>query len=293
MPEIIDRRSWGYRYGLGWGFRALPATTAWLHHSVTTHLSAGASYSADREQMRVLDRIGYQRFNYADGGWTRPAGAGISYTYVVFPSGRIFQGHDARRKASHTSGHNTDGIGICLAGNYDNRPPTENQLDAVAWLLNDAVRRGELDTARLDGGHRDTGFATSCPGDLAHRAIPEINRRAAAGTTTPPTDEKEFDVSDAQYKELKGDLSEVLNVLNHHIRGDWSEDQLGDLGTSRQLPLRDVLALNGGRINTLRQRQWDVIKATDAVVETLEARGLTLDAQARADVAVALQEGAR
>lgn len=177
--RIIPRAEWGNRYGVGWRIRPLPATSAWLHHSVTNAPGPNATLAQDIAHMRVLDEIGYNRFKYADTGWSRPAGAGISYTAVIMPSGRIFEGHDINRASSHTSGHNTPGIGICIAGNYDNQEPTPAALESAAWVLAEFRRRGHLRTARYDGGHRDTGFATACPGARLHRKIGAINTRAA------------------------------------------------------------------------------------------------------------------
>lgn len=195
MSRLIPRSEWGNRYGLGWKIRPLPATTAWLHHSVTNAPGPGASLAEDIAHMRLLDQIGYQRFNYADKGWARPAGAGISYSAVVMPSGRVFEGHGINRSSSHTSGYNTHGIGICIAGNYDRDEPTPAALESAAWVLTEFKRRGQLRTARYNGGHRDSGFATSCPGNRLHRKLGSINTRASqleagrGGITPPPEPE--------------------------------------------------------------------------------------------------------
>ncbi|MFK5689615.1 peptidoglycan recognition family protein [Ornithinimicrobium sp. LYQ92] len=191
LINVVMRPNWGSAYGLGWRIRDLPATTAWLHHAVTNNLPANATTARERQEMRLIDRIGYDRFKYADTGWTRPAGAGISYSYVVFPSGRAYQGHGINRASSHTAGYNTYGLGIAVPGNTDIQDLTDQQVDAIARLLVQLKREGALVNARLNGGHRDTGFSTSCPGNKAYARIGEINALAAryekGHVTTPVT----------------------------------------------------------------------------------------------------------
>lgn len=106
----------------------------------------------------------------------------------------------------------------------------------------------------------------------------------------PPVDNEEFDMSAEQYATLKKQQDEILNVLNHHIRGNPTKEQKENAGTSRDLPLRDLAWLTAGRVNSIRARQWDVIKATDAVVDALTGRGVSLDASDVAAVKAALAQ---
>lgn len=176
--RIIWRKQWGARYGDGYGDRPLPATEAWLHHSVTIAPGLqwvdvdGDNVDDDEEHaMRTIEDIGAQRFGSA---------YGFPYTFAVMPRGDgAYAGHAVGQMGAHTYGHNDEGIGIVLVGNYEDNQPTDAQLDAVAWLLVECKRRGWLRDARLTGGHRDVK-ATACPGRFAYESIDEINRRAAA-----------------------------------------------------------------------------------------------------------------
>lgn len=187
--DIISRTVWGNRYGLGWTIRALPAKYVTLHHSVTAAPPVNATFDQDAAAVRLLDQIGYDRFKYADTGWTRPAGAGISYTWAVTPSGRVFEGHDIKRAASHTIGYNTTGVGICLIGNYDKDTVTPQQIEAVARLLLEAKENGWIEEPNIDFNHKDV-YATACPGANALGAKTKINARALeiqkGGTTVDP-----------------------------------------------------------------------------------------------------------
>lgn len=168
MTRIIPREEWGARYGDGAGSRPLPATEAWLHHSVTIAPDLNPPYDDDYRSIQTIDDIGKDRF-----GWTY----GFPYTFGITPVGLIFEGHDVRKMGAHTGGHNYQAIGIVFVGNYESSHPTEAQLDACAWLLRECVRKGWLTKAALTGGHRDLK-ATACPGRYAYAQIAEINRRA-------------------------------------------------------------------------------------------------------------------
>lgn len=174
--DIITRSVWGNRYGLGWSFRSLPAKYVILHHSVTAAPPVNATFEQDAAAVRLLDQIGYDRFKYADTGWVRPAGAGISYTWAVAPSGRVFEGHDIRRESSHTSGYNNRGVGIVLIGNYEKNTVTPQQIEAVARLLLEAKENGWIEEPEIDLNHSDV-YATACPGANALDAKTRINAR--------------------------------------------------------------------------------------------------------------------
>lgn len=60
--------------------------------------------------------------------------------------------------------HNSTSYGIALAGNFTDHAPTAGMLEGIRWIgrqLYDPL--GALATI----GHRDTGYATACPGDSA------------------------------------------------------------------------------------------------------------------------------
>lgn len=183
MSALITRSAWGARHPGGWADRrrtlpiraAGPGGGVWLHHTVTAAPPPGATLAQDVAAVRTLENIGQQRF-----------GGGISYTFVVTPSGRLFAGHLIERKGAHTVGHNLAGASIALIGNYERTAPTDAAVRAVAACLRLMVARGWLDTPRLRGGHRDApGSATACPGDRAHALIGQINTLAAGSAPAP------------------------------------------------------------------------------------------------------------
>lgn len=98
-----------------------------------------------------------------------PKGRGFSdidYNFVVRgTSGEIYEGRGWNAIGSHTKGHNTEGIGVCVMSDG----PISNAAQAsVRWLYAEAVRRaGHPLTVQ---GHRDLD-QTVCPGDEIYRWV--------------------------------------------------------------------------------------------------------------------------
>ena len=185
-PLIISRGRWGARRSRGFGPAYTPALEVWLHHSVTlapnlAYLDADRDGVDDDEEraMRTLEDIGQDRFS-----------GGISYTFAVMPSGRIYEGHGADREGAHTAGRNGIARSIVLVGDYSTHQVTDAQMRAVAHLLQHGKAAGWWRHARLDGGHQQApGAKTACPGRHAMAAIPRINQLAAGPPITTVEDD--------------------------------------------------------------------------------------------------------
>lgn len=197
MNAIIDRKEWGATEADGFYNRKVGRLDKWLHHTVTTQLSSDAKQSTEESEMRGLERTGQQRFK-----------GGISYTFVVFPSGRIYEGHSIGRVGAHTKGQNTISAGIALAGNYEVNQMTVAQVAAVAWLLNEGVKQGWWTENKLDGGHRDTK-ATACPGKNAYAMIGEINKAADGAPSKPKPTKPKPEQTNSSGKSIQQMASEV------------------------------------------------------------------------------------
>lgn len=172
---IIPRARWGARHARGFGPAPLPAQEVWLHHSVTIAPDV-VLVDADRDgvdddeerAMRTLEDIGDLRF-----------GGGISYTFAVMPSGRVYEGHGVDRQGAHTKGRNDIARAIVLVGNYEEQAVTEAQVRSVAELLCHGQRAGWWKRSALTGGHQQApGASTLCPGRHAMAVLPLINKLA-------------------------------------------------------------------------------------------------------------------
>lgn len=95
-------------------------------------------------------------------GWS-----GIGYHYVIYPDGTIYRGRPEDKVGAHAyqdSAHeaNSDGIGICLIGNFETGKPTAAQMISLVWLIKDIrTRYPNLPVI----GHKDV-MSTACPGRL-------------------------------------------------------------------------------------------------------------------------------
>lgn len=93
-------------------------------------------------------------------GW-----AGIGYHYVIHADGIIYRGRPEDKAGAHAyqdAKHeaNSDGIGICIVGNFETGVPTEAQLASTVDLVRD-IRTRHPGISVI--GHRDV-MATACPG---------------------------------------------------------------------------------------------------------------------------------
>lgn len=175
MSIVIPRSTWKPRSANGCETIGTQEWVAagqelWLHHSTTNPPGPDATLDEDCQHMRDFEAIGESRF-----------GCGISYTWVVMPSGRVFQGHDVDRQGTHTYGRNNRARAICLAGDFEADELPRRMLNAVVKLLRELG-------LQLDGGHRDV-FATACPGEHAYAKIPEMNRLAATNDALEEDDD--------------------------------------------------------------------------------------------------------
>lgn len=246
--RIIGRAEWGARYDNGAGPAPLPAREVWLHHAGPGHeLTERASEAEEAAHMRADERVGEQRF-----------GKGISYTFVVYPSGRVYEGHSVDRKGTHTRGRNSISRAIKFPGDYRYTTPTAKQVEATAQLLAHGHRQGWWTAAEITGGHKQApGAATECPGERAMVAIAGINRRAAELVDAPsPTPEPEDDdmpeicqsdsgvlwavsaVGRRPIEARTGDDGQVVKAIDHArflVGMGWARFE-GPNGTPRRVP---------------------------------------------------------
>lgn len=258
MRRIITRAEWGARHDNGSGYRPLPATQVWLHHSVTTAPDLTPPFDDDYAAIRALEQVGEDRF-----------GRGISYTWPITPAGLVFEGHSVDRVGSHTANRNTVACAICFVGNYDAATPTAAQLRSAAWLLQRAHRAGWIDAPRLDGGHRDLK-ATACPGLHAYAAIPEINR-LAAGPPVPEEDTVPVEPSDQHYQDLIHRVEAVHDRIVPHFEALAGRVEALYLGL-QQTRFPDGLVED----NSIETRQQEILDRLADLETAVGADGVVL-----------------
>lgn len=260
--DIITREQWGSRYPDGFTDAPVPAREVWLHHSVTP--APDDDPAAERAAVRELERIGQRRF-----------AGGISYTFVVPPSGRVYEGHSVHRQGAHTGGRNDVSRAVCLIGNYETDRPTDAQLDAVAALLAHGHAAGWWTAPALTGGHRDApGASTACPGRHALARIDDINRRAAGGAAAPEGDDMPS----------SNEVAEA--VWNHWIynrrlkRREYAETLLG---SSEDRIVRQQIAPLRGEVAAIRKLVEQIADGREVDVDAIEQAAHDGTARALAD----------
>lgn len=174
-PPMISQSIW--REGL-----TAPNYTRSFHEvkHLIIHHSAGSNSATNYTQVVRDIYLYHTEVN----GWSD-----IGYNYLIAQDGTLFSGRDPGEgdqslvKGAHFCGANTNTLGICLLGNYENAVPTSDMISKLESLLVYESIKNELNpieeqmhsTGILStiAGHRD-GCATLCPGENTYVQLDEI-----------------------------------------------------------------------------------------------------------------------
>ena len=142
-----------------------PVDTLVAHHSVTKHLSPNASVRQEKEQMRVIQSIGYAR-----------GLGGFPYGFAIFPSGRCYRGSGFGVIEAATGGYNTPTDSVVFPGNYEAFEPTKQALDTLEALGKWGQREDFL-TKPLSLPPHQKFKQTACCGKLLIPKLPAVQKR--------------------------------------------------------------------------------------------------------------------
>ena len=186
--RIRSRRAWGAASPRSTPtINPRPRTGCFIHHSVTAMPSTYAQ-ELRREQDgkgRLQKRRGRKNCVGMEKAHTRylqqiafgRSFADISYNFVLYQSGRVYEGRGWRAVGAHNDGVNTETLGLCAVGNYDNDEPSKELLNAFATVIREGRAKGFLTARSYTKSHRDTD-ATACPGAKLHAKVGWIKRKA-------------------------------------------------------------------------------------------------------------------
>lgn len=167
-----------------------PVNEVWVHHSVTNMPAeyfdaiSKERHSKDRAQRQQWRRVAVKmekaHVKYLEQIALGRGFTGISYTDVVFPSGRVYVGRGFQRVGAHTADRNSVSYGIVLVGNYEIQTPTPEALSGVGRTIKRGRKWHKISkTSSIDGHQNAPGAATACPGTHVMSKLGVIRREAA------------------------------------------------------------------------------------------------------------------
>lgn len=106
-------------------------------------------------------------------GW-----AGCGYHFVIRKNGEVEIGRPMDCTGAHAEGENYHTIGIMVCGNFEIAEPTDQQIEALAKLINDITDYyGLANTEECVVGHKDL-MATACPGNFLYKELKTVLGKA-------------------------------------------------------------------------------------------------------------------
>lgn len=124
-----------------------------LHHSWRPDLAAATTTAVERSTT-----AGIRRYHVATNGWSD-----IAYPFLIFNSGRAYQGRGWNRSGAHTRGRNHDAMAFCFVIDGDRREPSPAAWRTARELAAEGVEVGGLRSDYRLSGHTDWS-SKSCPG---------------------------------------------------------------------------------------------------------------------------------
>jgi len=148
-----------------------------IHHSYRPHRECGVALQRERDDIKGMHEY------HVDQGW-----GGISYNFLVFQSGNVYEGRGWGRVGAHTVGRNSSSVGICLVIDGETHAPTAAAIDGVRAVIAEGIRLGHIDASHVRAPH-DRFKNKVCPGQLVKDsgliggAVPQVERAAAVAPT--------------------------------------------------------------------------------------------------------------
>jgi hypothetical protein len=183
MPEYVTRTEWDCPDGQE---PSGPVSLTTVTHQIVHH-SAGTNSSSDWPA--VVRSIWDYHVN--TNGWSD-----IGYNWLVDPNGVIYQGRgwvngDDEVQGAHFCGTNSNTMGVCVMGNFEEVSPTSDAQasleELLAWKSDenniDPTARQYHSSSGVDlytiSGHRD-GCSTLCPGENLYVRLSQIRQNVNA-----------------------------------------------------------------------------------------------------------------
>lgn len=150
--KIYSRASWGARpASVVRRYRWPSGISPTVHHTAGDF--SGRTRKAEQQHMRFLQSFHMDSRNWSD----------IGYNFVIFPSGRVYEGRGKNVIGAHAPSRNTT-PGIAFVGDYSTRSPSKASVSSYKRLV------ARLDAKGKGVPHRSV-YSTSCPGNGVMKAL--------------------------------------------------------------------------------------------------------------------------
>lgn len=168
-----------------------------VHHFYRPDIPASASLSREREAMRQVEH--YHTEGNKD--WDD-----IGYQFVIFDSGRAYEGRGWGHSGAHTRGMNFESVGVAFAIDGNRADASPAAYAKARGLLREGVEHGYLSSDYKVDGHRDYQ-QKDCPG---HKVYPRIEEELGPKRLVEPEPEEEV----VDKETIKDAIREVLGEYN-------------------------------------------------------------------------------
>ncbi len=218
QPTFLNRQQWCPD---GDCLAVQPPTATDITHIIIHH-SAGTNAAND---WAAIVRAIYND-HISVNGWDD-----IGYNWLIDPNGVVYEGRGYRTQGAHFCGKNSNTTGICILGNFQNRPPSGAAINSLiaflAWqscdagifpLDNDELANTNEIFNRISG-HRD-GCSTVCPGNQFYPQLAGIRLEVDealvqdCGVVTAVEDRKSVDPGFSVYP---NPVSDGVMTIEHGI----------------------------------------------------------------------------
>lgn len=151
--SAMSRNSWGATAAVPAKMKAMNGVTrVTIHHEGSSKPNNDTTSAAVGKTLRLIQQQHRQRMGAGD----------IGYHFIIDRTGVIWQGRDWKYQGAHTSGANSNNLGIMLLGNFEMQQPTAQQLDSLTGLTVSLMKKYGLSKKDIYG-HSDF-CNTKCPG---------------------------------------------------------------------------------------------------------------------------------
>ncbi|XP_011497200.1 PREDICTED: peptidoglycan-recognition protein 1-like [Ceratosolen solmsi marchali] len=158
-PKFISRTEWKARKSYGSEpLIYIPTPYVVVHHGgIDQHCFNESSCS------HIVKS--YQNLHMDKNHWND-----IGYNFLVGEDGNVYEGRGWDSVGAHAPGYNTQSIGVCMIGNFNNTLPKRPALKALKSFIKCGVGFGKIAKDYFLIGHRQTR-PTICPGQALYEYV--------------------------------------------------------------------------------------------------------------------------